>query len=809
MKNNDSGKSRKNWKLLLGCFWIIGAFVACAATQQAAHEKKDQPKGKMLISSITASKGQDGETVALKSEDHLVFTSIKQPSPASVIVYLQDTRFEGVIGGVLPDFEVIEEIKADVSPDESDTTRVEIRIKKDVLYEVTQDSGGLLVNFSKDSIAVTSPPPVIASETLPAAEVPDAAVSRKDKPADTVAKEPVRLKAVTPLSGSEVQILAEGQISSYSTFTLEDPPRIVVDVFNLTNRPLKKEKVINVRSEWMKRVRYYGDEEKLRVVIDTQKVFLTRYQATPSEKGLNILIASAPAAVEETPVVAEVKAPKAEETDSAESKPVQLKPQTSGKNAPAGKVASAVTDPIGTSGVYTGEKIALDFFDTDIRNVFRILGEVSQKNFAVDKDVEGRVSLQLSDPVPWDQVLDLVLKMNQLEKQVQDNVIRIATFKSLQAEQDARSKAMVAEKKRKAAETFRTEYIQVNYANAETEVFPHIARFFNTNQAEKEGASRVSDMIQDQESIIPGTVSVDSRNNVIIITSIPEMIERAKEIVRKVDRVTPQVMIEARIVEANTNFSRQIGIDWSSQTGIGPYGVDPRAGIGPQRGFDRWEGTYGYDSAISLPVTGAPAFGFNFTKLIGSPFLLDAQLSALEENGEGKIISSPRVMTLNNREAEIKQGLEIGYQTVETVDGVDKYTIKFKNVDLILKVTPQVTLDKRVSLSIHVTKNELAGYYDSGIGQIPLISTKEANTALLVDDGETIAIGGIAVNTILNIDTGVPWLNKVPLLGWLFKQSSDVNEKRELLIFMTPQINQLEQRMPAADGKDVSAQKQF
>ena len=163
-------------------------------------------------------------------------------------------------------------------------------------------------------------------------------------------------------------------------------------------------------------------------------------------------------------------------------------------------------------------------------------------------------------------------------------------------------------------------------------------------------------------------------------------------------------------------------------------------------------------------------------------------------------------MTLNNREAEIKQGREIGYQTIEIVDGKEKYTIKFKNIDLILKVTPQVTLDRRVSLAIHVTKNELEGYYNSGVGDIPIISTKEANTALLVDDGETIAIGGIAINTISSEDTGVPWLNKIPILGWLFSKTDSGNTKRELLVFITPKINQLEQRTPATDGNGVNVQ---
>jgi len=794
MNKEMSGHHKMPWWLIAICLWLFGCIISCAAGQKTSQETPRESTGTLKVSAIAASKTESGETVSLKSADRLVFTSIKQPAPLSVIFYFPDTQIEGTPQGILPDFEFLQDIKVETSPENQNTARMEILLKKDVPYEVKKTDEGLLVSFTKnaaDTVGASSAVSSTATTNAPGNASGNAsgdAFGKKDATektsADTLQKEKsperptIRFKSITPKSGSEVWIESEGRIMSYSTFTLDDPPRIVVDVFNLDNKPLSRERIIAIKSDFMKRIRYFGDDEKLRVVIDTHKAFLNHYQAVPINQGLALQIdASTP------PPKVEKKTDNNTPTSAVAEKPVETPP---------------VVTP---NAKFTGEKIALDFFDTDIRNVFRILGEVSQKNFAVDKDVAGRVSLKLTDPVPWDQVLDLVLKMNQLDKQVVDNVIRIATLTTLKNEESMRREVQQEERKKRLSENLVTEYIQVNYADAEKEVFPHIARFFNKEQAEKEEASRVSYMIQ-PDATIPGTVSVDTRNNVIIITSVPEMIERAKEIVRRVDRVTPQVMIEARIVEANKTFSRDIGIDWGTAGGIS--NLDPRAGVGPQRGFDRWQGTYGYDSAISLPIVG-PTFGINFAKIIGSPFLLDAQLSAMEANEEGKIISSPRIMTLNNREAEIKQGEEVGY---ETRDDEGNIVVEFKEVDLVLKVTPQVTLDKRISLDINVVKKEVVGFLQtSNGGSIPEISTKEANTKLLVNDGETIAIGGIAINRIDSTDSGVPWLKDIPILGWLFQKTGTSNDKMELLIFMTPQIHQLEQRMPVNEDSSTNGSK--
>ncbi len=436
---------------------------------------------------------------------------------------------------------------------------------------------------------------------------------------------------------------------------------------------------------------------------------------------------------------------------------------------------------------YTGEKIALDFFETDIRNVFRILREVSGKNFAIDKDVTGRVTLTLAEPVPWDQVLDLILKMNKLGKAVEGNIIRIATRETLDEEERLRQEKQTAEltlrEQQRQLEPLVTEFLPVNYSNAAREIQPHIEKLLTKER---------------------GTVSVDERTNVVIMTDTAERIEQAKELIRKLDRVTPQVIIEARVVEATTNFSREIGTNWQMGVGVQEVGedgvidvggtddvqdsVNNRVGFGPERGYNNLGGTYGYNMAMNFPIaaTDFGSIGFNFVRIAGTPFLLNAKLQAMESQGEGKIISAPKVVTLDNKKAVIKQGISYPFQTVE--DG--EVNVEFQDVDLLLEVTPHVTPDNRISMNINITKNDLGNV----IAGQQSFTTKEAQTELLVNDGDTVVIGGIIKTTDRNDVTGIPGLSKIPILGWLFKSRSNSTDKEELLIFITPRIVQLEQR---------------
>ena len=440
---------------------------------------------------------------------------------------------------------------------------------------------------------------------------------------------------------------------------------------------------------------------------------------------------------------------------------------------------------------YTGEKIALDFFGTDIKNVFRILREVSKRNFAIDENVKGKVTLTFDKPVPWDQVLDLILKMNQLGRVYEGNIIRIATLETLQKEDELRRAKIEAEleaqKKiregKKALEPLVTEYIAVNYSNAKIDILPHLSNLLTKDR---------------------GSLSIDERTNLVIITDTSEKIEQAKQIVQKLDVVTAQVIIEARIVEASTNFSREIGVEWGGGVGVQPTSllpseigpnsssIDNAVGVGPARGYSTLGGTYGYNTAMNFPIasTTAGSIGFNFVRIAGTPLVLNAKLSAMETEGEIKIISAPKIVTLDNKKATIRQGLSYPYLKL---DSSGNTTTEFKDIDLVLEVTPHVTPDNRISMKMNIKKNDLG---DVILGQ-QSFTTREAQTELLVNDGDTIVIGGIITKTKRRSQSGLPGLSKIPIIGWLFKSKTKSERKEELLIFITSRIVHLEQRAVA------------
>ena len=409
-------------------------------------------------------------------------------------------------------------------------------------------------------------------------------------------------------------------------------------------------------------------------------------------------------------------------------------------------------------GVYTGEKIALDFYETDIKNVFRILREVSGKNFAIDQDVRGMVTLTLDKPVPWDQVLDLVLKMNQLGMTYEGDIIRIATLKTLQQEeklrQDTLAEMQKSREQQKALEPLVTEYIAINYATV-TDV-----------------EQKIKDLITKDR----GHYVIDERNSQLIVSDTAQKIKEIRERVERLDKITPQVLIEARIVEATKNFSRELGTTFGIGPGSSSFSSDTLGGD--------WNLSLTSNFPQDTTVGSGPGISFDFSRLVGSPLAINAAIDAAETEGETKIISSPRILTKNDFEAMISQGLTT-YQTI-TVDGTP--TQEEVEINLELKVKPLVKQDNRINMTIKVKKEDFAGLVNGNVSK----STNEAETELLVNDGETIVIGGITKSNDTVAEQGFPILRDVPVLGWLFKSEDKQSTKNELMIFITPRIVNLE-----------------
>lgn len=434
----------------------------------------------------------------------------------------------------------------------------------------------------------------------------------------------------------------------------------------------------------------------------------------------------------------------------------------------AGRVTRAAADG-GPRGRYTGTRVSFEFKDIDIHNLLRVLAEVSKKNIIVADDVGGRVTIRLRN-VPWDQALDLVLRSKGLGKEVEGNIIRIAPLKRLQAEREDAAKAQEA---KEIAEPLLVRIIPVNYALAQ-ELYP-----------------KVRDLLTQR-----GTLTVDNRTNTLIIKDVSDVIARAQALVQKLDTQTPQVLISSRIVETSTNFSRELGIQWggnftASQASANATGLAFPNNVG---GSGAVPGNVGAGGAVPMQPNWAVSFpagvgessggavGFTFGSA-GGAAQLNLRLSALETRGLLKTVSAPKVTTLDNREAVIGQGVSIPFSQVSAA-GVNTVFVEAK---LELRVTPHVTSDGSILMKIRASNNQPSENVRGANGQ-PAITKREAQTEVLVKDGDTTVIGGIYTRRSSESVSQIPFLGDIPVLGWFFKSRAASDERTELLIFVSPTI---------------------
>lgn len=403
---------------------------------------------------------------------------------------------------------------------------------------------------------------------------------------------------------------------------------------------------------------------------------------------------------------------------------------------------------------YTGQKISLVFDNADIRSILQLIGDVSGLNILASNDVKGDITLRLID-VPWDQALDLVLDTANLGKMQEGNVVRIMPIDKM------REREMASLKVRKE---------EVDEGVLETKAFA--LSYSKVDDAKK--------FLEDLKSK-RGSIISDARNKQLIVKDVPSVLEQMSEMIKRVDRPERQVMIEARIVEANTNFSRDLGVKWGSQyrDGSDPANLNgdiSSANLGLGGSFIIPPPTSGVGAA-------GAALGMTFGALDGN-LNIDMRLSALESAGHGKIISTPRVTTLNGEKALISQGTKIPYTTVSD-QGTET---SFENAELKLEVTPEINPDGSVILDIKASNSAVGSIVPTGTGNAISIDEKKAETKVLVRDGQTTVIGGVFVEDERDADTGVPWLKDIPFLGHLFKSTLKTKDRRELLIFITPRI---------------------
>lgn len=441
---------------------------------------------------------------------------------------------------------------------------------------------------------------------------------------------------------------------------------------------------------------------------------------------------------------------------------------------------------------YTGQKLSLNFQDIDVRSVLQLIADFTNLNLVASDSVNGRITIRLQN-VPWDQALDIILRTKGLDKRRTGNVIMVAPAEEIAAREKLEAQAI---QQVEQLAPLQTEYIQLSYAKA-TDIQNLITSGRNngasgSNQSSNEGGldSNVGSLLSSR-----GTISIDPRTNTLIVQDTAKKIDEIRAMIGRLDVPVKQVMIEARIVRATNNFSKQMGVKW----GVLSQGITNNNSLlvggsnttlwnlkEPEKDDDLGGYKYTIDRPenlnVDLGVTAAGASRIAFGLISLSDVMLDLELSALQSEGRGEVISTPKVLTGDKQKARVASGTQIPYQNA-TSSGAT--AVQFINAELSLEVTPNITPDGKIGMELFINSDTPGLLLPTGQRQI---DTNRVATNVLVNDGETVVLGGIFINETGNSVTKVPFLGDIPYVGTLFRKNVNLDNKQELLIFVTPRL---------------------
>jgi type IV pilus assembly protein PilQ len=816
------------WKIIF-CLISLGAWFFLSLASPSFAQGPPGPAGGYTIQRIEVTKTESGPRVSIEGSKAFEYTVFRLANPLRVVVDLPQAQLGKLAGPMEVRDGTISVIQnRQVGDPQKRGARIEIGLEQLVEYDVFPEGNFLYLNFGRPAIPLPQVAKEAAKKGEPMKETPPAPAKPLIK-----ARSLRGVDISTKVEGVEVDLRGDGLLPDYNSFQLARPARLAVDLPKMTNASGKAN--INVGNRLLKEIRIGQHPDKIRVVFTFPDAKIPPYQLAKEGAELKLILGevkkevpmaektppaespkpeqvaeappkakeeAAPAApVPEKPAIREEKAAPPES-----SKPVMIaeaSPKAKEEVAPPPpapekppvreeKAAKAETKPPEPEkapvGAYKGSKISLDFKDADIHNILRLIAEVSDLNIITSEDVKGKITIRLVN-VPWDQALEVILATKNLMKTEEGNVLRITTLETLRKEREERQKEeetllKTRDTKVKLEEPGRR-IIKVNFANA-TELQKMIM------EKEKEGKGFLSPQ---------GTVKADPRTNTLIIQDVRSNLEEVEQLIRELDSPTPQVLIEARVVQATTTFARAIGVQWGgsfNQTGTTAWGLtgnNPSAAAG--WGFTPNQAGPSASTQLIMPsnfVVNFPAstvntpsggMGISFGKLTGNLVNLDFRLQLGETDGSTRVIARPKLATLDNQEAHIKQGEKIPYETTSQAGT----QVQFIDAVLQLKVKPHVTPDGTILMTVKVNR-DARGSFRSPVNQVPSIDTREAETQVLVNEGETLVIGGIYETEQDETNTGIPWLMKVPVLGWLFKSQEKLSTKKELLIFLTPTVIQ-------------------
>jgi type IV pilus assembly protein PilQ len=676
-------------------------------------------------------------TVTIEASDPVPYVA-SQPEPNVLMLELRDVVAVGFLDQFSPDPRhpvSAVHVQSARAADGADVARVRLTLSRPIRPRVRSSRNVIFVEAERGPATEA-----VINLAGPAAAIRDVRVTRRGTATAVSLLGTARLVA-TSVQEEE----AKGQ------------RRLVIDLPNVTSA-VRGTTAVNQGPVGSLRV---GANPKaplvMQVVMDLSRPTSYRVESSPDGSDLTVVFdepVADPVAALRKPADVQAASP-ASGPAVAPASAIPMPPRPTSRVLSARQTGAVAQD----APKYSGHPVSLDFQGADLRAVLRTFAEISGLNIVIDPTITGTVDVALRD-VPWDQALDIILRANKLGYSVDATIVRVAPLDVLAKEEDDRRK--------------------LQDAQAEAGELRVLTRALSYAQA-KDLTGLLEDTVLSQR----GTIQTHDATNTLIINDLPERLSRAADLIEVLDVPQPQVEIEARIVQTTREFARQLGVQWGFN-----------AFTNSVQGVDNWQGALGgrtgalqgpapVDSAVALPVPGATsALGLALGTLTGT-FNLDVALSALERQGQGRILSTPRVSTQNNIEAEITQGVQIPIQTVSN----NTVTVTFKDAALTLRVRPQITAANTVIMQIAV--ENAAPDFGRQVNNIPPIDTQRANTKVLVSNGETTVIGGIYVSREQTAQDRTPGLHRVPLLGWLFKRDTITDENRELLIFITPKITRL------------------
>ena len=716
------------------CYHVSGHLACDHLFNNRSVYAQEVAEAPSLIKAIEVNEVEKDTLVTIKASKPVTYTVVKLQDPFRILVDIPQFATEKAIETIPVNSEVINQITNEqMEKGERTFCRIAIVLKKDVEYDVSTDESDLLIRIAQ---------PVENAEESPGVkENQEIAAAPADEESQIIA---LRIND----DGDGMTVISDSAITGYKSFQMDNPYRLVVDIPDVKEKLSKK--TFSFQSSLIDKIKVGQHPEKVRLAIYFKDTLPT-YSIDKDENKLFVAWAL-PDGDEENGMRAVVR---------GEDEVVPTKEER------------AAAEDVEDDKVYTGQKISLDFKDVDVRNILRLISDISGLNIIVSDNVKGKVTIKLDD-VPWDEVLDIILETNNLGKIWSKSVMRIETQDQIRRISDDKYKA---QKSREKVEELLTEVIDIIYRDAQD----------------------VANLLDDEKELSSdrGIISVDPNLNRIIVTDTADKLAAIKQrIVRYDDRTVRQVYIEAKIVQSIPTHTKEIGIAWG-----GPYATGHNDGV---IGVAGASGVEFARETVTDPITGlatevVEVIGGNMIDLpaavgmgagggIGFGFLKDnleltATLTAMEKDEKLKIVSSPRVLSIDKNEAMIKQGVALPYLKLSE-EGVT--STEFKDAVLELKVTPTILSEKIIKIELRVKKDQKSA--QTGAGGEPGIDVREAYSVLMVESGRTVVIGGIYEETTNTIMSGVPFFSDLPGVGRLFRNDFSKTELTELLIFVTTTI---------------------